>query len=136
MSPRSATRLVVALVLLASCSGEEPCHQDSAAGADCADILFQGRPYNEWRPIRPPHLLQEVGDATYPACNTADASCSSDDSSGVAGFGATDVWQLGRVPSTKAVIGLREGTHTYVVFVAVGTDPRSLRSRLDPDRLG
>lgn len=55
---------------------------------------------------------------------------------GVGGFGSTDVWQLGTVSPERAVLGLREGTHTYVVFVAAGTDPQTLLPRLDADRLG
>jgi hypothetical protein len=72
-----------------------------------------------------------VGNATYPACNDTDAC----DGRNLDGFGATDVWLVPGVDVTRAVIGLREGTHTYVIFVKVGVDPSTLRSRIDPDLL-
>lgn len=120
--------LLAAVTLVASCSSDEPCRP--AESADCSDIVFQDRAYDEWRTYRPARILQEIGDANYPACN---ADCSS---AGVGGFGTTDVWQLGRVPPERAVLGLREGTHTYVVFVAVGTDPDTLLPLLNARRLG
>jgi hypothetical protein len=131
----AVTWLLAPVMLLASCSGEEPCRPAASSGSDCADIVFQGRSYDEWRTYRPPEILQEIGDANYPTCNRA-TDCSSSGGGGVGGFGTTDVWQLGRVPPERAVLGLREDTHTYVVYVAVGTDPRTLLPRLNPSRLG
>ena len=76
-------------------------------------------PADEWRVVEPEGRLQEVGNATYPACNTAQR-CEED---AYDGFGATDVWLLEGAEIDDAVIGLRQGTHTYVVFVRVGADP-------------
>jgi hypothetical protein len=87
-----------------------------------------GQFFNEWREIKPPSILQELGDAAYPACNAA-SKCGGGD---LAGFGATDVWLVDGVAVTQAVIGLREGTHTYVIFVRRGIDPETVRSHIDP----
>ena len=119
------------VAVLAACSSDPVC--TASRSPDCADIVFQQRSYDEWRTIDPPRVLQEIGDANYPSCTHR---CSSEESAGVGGFGTTDVWQLGRVAPDEAVIGLREGTHTYVVFVAVGTDPSELVGQFDESRLG
>jgi hypothetical protein len=86
-----------------------------------------GHFFNEWRQIKAPRILQELGDAAYPACNAG--NCGRDE---LGGLGATDVWLVDGVDATEAVIGLREGTHTYVIFVRVGIDPETLSSRIDP----
>jgi hypothetical protein len=75
-----------------------------------------------------PAILQEINDASYPACNHAD-QCGGDQ---LSGLGATDVWRLDGVSPATAVLGLREDTDTYVIFVRRGTDPKSLRSHIDP----
>jgi hypothetical protein len=84
--------------------------------------MFDGHVYDEWREVERPAILQEVGNATYPACNT-DETCEGVD---LDGLGATDVWLADGVDTTDAVIGLREGSHTYVIFVRVGVDPHVL----------
>ena len=101
------------------------------AASSCPDLRYAGNVYTEWREADPPRILQEVGDATYPACNDTDPC----DGRNFEGFGATDVWLVPGVDPAQAVIGLREGTHTYVIFIKVGVDPGTLRSRIDPDLL-
>ena len=104
-------RLAVLLAVLATgCGADETCR---AAPPDpaCPDLRFGGRFYDEVREVRRPAALQEVGNATYPACNDAE-TCGPD----LGGFAATDVWLLDGTDPTVAVIGLRQGTHTYVVF--------------------
>ena len=139
---RTAVAVTTAVVLLsASCASEEPCASaaplasaapvNSPVASSCPDLRFRGNVYTEWRGVDPPRILQEVGNATYPACNDSDAC----DGRNLDGFGATDVWLVPGVDLTQAVIGLREGTHTYVIFVKVGVDPGTLRSRIDPDLL-
>ena len=138
---RMAAAVATAVVLLsASCAAEESCPSaappTAAAAAapvasSCPDLRFRGNAYTEWRDVEPPRILQEVGNATYPACNDTDAC----DGRSLDGFGATDVWLVPGVDLTRAVIGLREGTHTYVIFVKVGVDRGTLRSRIDPDLL-
>jgi hypothetical protein len=107
--------LVAAALLLSACS-----QPDCEEPADCADLLFHGESYDEYRPIdaAPPGQLEELGNATYPKCN-----CDPDD---LGGLGATDVWRLDEIDGSDAVIGVRAGTSTYVVFVRVGVDPESL----------
>jgi hypothetical protein len=135
---RRAAAVATAVVLLsASCASEESCTSaaslTSAApvASSCPDLRFGVNVYTEWRDVDPPRILQEVGNASYPACNDTDAC----DGRNLDGFGATDVWLVPGVDPTRAVIGLREGTHTYVIFVKVGVDPGTLRSRIDPDLL-
>lgn len=135
---RMAAAVTTAVVLLsASCASEESCATaaplNSAAPvtSSCPDLRFGGNVYTEWREVDTPRFLQEVGDATYPACNDTDAC----DGRNLDGFGATDVWLVPGVDPTRAVIGLREGTDTYVIFVKVGIDPDTLRSLIDPDLL-
>ena len=136
MDRRAAAAVTSAVVLLvASCASDESCASDAPvtapAASSCPDLRYAGNVYTEWREADPPRILQEVGDATYPACNDSDAC----DGRNLDGFGATDVWLVPGVDLTQAVIGLREGTHTYVIFVKVGVDPGTLRSRIDPDLL-
>ena len=134
---RMAAVVTTAVVLSASCASEESCTSAAPVtpaapvASSCPDLRFRGNVYTEWRDVDPPAILQEVGNATYPACNDTD-TC---DGRNLAGFGATDVWLVPGVDLTRAVIGLREGTHTYVIFVKVGVDPGTLRSRIDPDLL-
>ena len=137
---RMAAAVATAVVLVsASCAAEESCPTAAPATAvsaaptasSCPDLRFRGNAYTEWRDVDPPRILQEVGNATYPACNDTEPC----DGRNLDGFGATDVWQVPGVDLTRAVIGLREGTHTYAIFVKVGVDPGTLRSRIDPDLL-
>jgi hypothetical protein len=133
---RMAAAVASAVVLLsASCTSEEPCASAAPvtvpAASSCPDLRYAGNVYTEWREADPPRILQEVGDATYPACNDTDPC----DGRNFEGFGATDVWLVPGVDPSRAVIGLREGTDTYVIFVKVGVDPGNLRSRIDPDLL-
>jgi hypothetical protein len=116
---------LVALIWLAGCSSHpsEAACEPSPAPADCADLSFRGESYNELRPIAapPPSQMQELGDASYPACN--DDPCRHD---GLGGLGATDVWLIDGVDPHDAVIGVRQDTTTYVVFVGAGVDPESV----------
>ena len=75
---------LVAVALLLSACSQSGCEE----AADCADLLFHGESYDEYRTIDadPPGQLEELGNATYPACN-----CDPDD---LGGLGATDVWRL------------------------------------------
>jgi hypothetical protein len=111
------------LLLCAACSAGRTCEQTPPEASGCADLTFDGVSYDEWRPFRGTGILQELGDGSYPACNAA-AGCGEND---VDGFGATDVWRLEGVDPRRALIGLREDTHTKVVFVRVGLDPDRLR---------
>jgi hypothetical protein len=122
--------VAVAVMLVVSCGTDDSCAQASPA-SDCHDLLFQGASYDEWREVDLPRLTQEVGDATYPACNDTD-SC---DGEGLGGFGTTDVWLVDGVDPTKAVMGLREGTQTPVLFVASSADPEAVEKRVDPKLL-
>jgi hypothetical protein len=124
--------LVAAAVLLfEACSSGAPCAHAAPApsaapsSSGCADLRLRGQLYDEWRTIDPPRPLQEVGDATYPACNLA-GSCGGDPARGHA---STDVWHLRGVGLARAVIGFREGTGTYVIFVRRGVDPTTLDVR-------
>ena len=73
-------------------------------------------------------------DAETPLEATLTALAAALDAGRMRGWGAgdADVWRLDGVPPARAVLGLREGTHTYVVFVRRGTDPESLRPLIDP----
>ncbi len=108
-------------VLLVACAADDPCAAASA-DPDCADLRFGGRLYDEWREVPASTAGQEVGNATYPACNAAEGCPGSE----FEGFGATDVWLLNGADIEDAVIGIREGTETYVVFVRRGVDPATL----------
>ena len=90
---RMAAAVASAVVLLsASCTSEEPCASAAPvtvpAASSCPDLRYAGNVYTEWREADPPRILQEVGDATYPACNDTDPC----DGRNFEGFGATDVW--------------------------------------------
>lgn len=124
--PSRGSRVVAAAaaLLATSCASDSPkssCPTPPPPTGPCADLLFGGRLYDEWRPVERPAILAEVGNSTYPACNVT--SCGGDP---FEGFGATDVWKLDGVDPTRAVIGLREGTHTYVIFVRRGVDPATI----------
>ena len=120
--PRGSRAVLSATALLAvSCASNDSCAPTPAETGPCADLRFGGRLYDEWRPIDRPAILAEVGNSTYPACNVT--TCGGDP---LEGFGATDVWKLDGVDPTRAVIGLREGTHTYVIFVRRGLDPTTI----------
>lgn len=108
---------LVAAFLLAACTSKTGCTEPD----DCHDLLFRGQLYDEYQvyvDTSRPGDLQEVGNATYPECNCAEQDLD--------GLGATDVWQYGSVDNEQAVIGYRQDTHTYVVFVRVDVDPGSL----------
>ena len=122
-----ASLLTGALLILSSCSSGDTCRRASIP-AGCPDLRMGDQAYDEWRPVVRPAVLQEIGDAEYPACNHA-AECGGDD---LRGLGATDVWRLDGVAPARAVIALREGTETYEIFVRRGTDPRSVRRLIDP----
>lgn len=119
----------VAMVLGASCASPQAC---TAGPRDpsCPDLRFGGRYYDEWRQARDrpasPADLQEVGNATYPACNDREV-CGRD----LEGFAATDVWLVDGVDTDDAVLGFRQDTSTYVVFVRRGLDPAAVVG-LDP----
>ncbi len=120
--PRAAAGL--GLLLLAACgSGSSSCPPPSAS---CADLLLSGHGYRAYRTITPPPggpgALQEVGDATYPACNVCDDPFN--------GTSSTDVWHLPGVGLGTAVLGYREGTTgVFVVYVRQGVDPTTLHLR-------
>ena len=120
--PWAATGL--GLLLLAACgSGSSSCPPPSAS---CADLLLRGHGYVAWRTLTPPAgapgSLQEVGDATYPACNVCDDPAN--------GNASTDVWHLPGAARGTAVLGYREGTSdVFVVYVRQGVDPASLHLR-------
>ncbi len=108
--------------MLLGCSGGEACAGTSDPDG-CPDLRFEGRAYDRWRELDPPRLMQELGDATYPAC-AEPAPCGEADPGA---FGATDVFRLEGVSPKRAVIGLAEGTtDVYVVFVRQGLDPDTL----------
>ena len=109
--PRRRVLLFALGGLLAACGSTDPCAPVEDHG--CPDLRFGGQGYDESRTIAFPRHPQEVGNATYPACNDGEP-CSGPD---LGGFGATDVWLLEGTDPNDAVIGLRQGTHTAVVFV-------------------
>jgi hypothetical protein len=116
---------VVAAVSCAACGSGGSCETTTSAAPSCPDLTFEHRSYVEWREIHPHEVLQEVGDASYPACTKARV-CGGDP---LDGKGATDVWQYADVDAEEAVVGLRQDTHTYVVFVRSGVDPTTLPRR-------
>lgn len=120
--PRRAVNAaaVVALSLSCACTSEAGC-QPRPEEPGCPDLRFSGNHYDEWRATRPPPILQELGDAAYPACNDAE-HCGAR----LGGFGATDVWLLEGVDARTAVIGYRQNTDTYVIFVRRGLDPQDV----------
>jgi hypothetical protein len=120
----------LALVLSASCASDAAC-EPAPADPSCPDLQFSGQFYDEWREFDPGPILQEQGDANYPACNDKER-CGPD----LGGFAATDVWLLKGVDTEDALLGYRQGTQTYVIFVRRGVDPRSVAGlrRLAPSR--
>jgi hypothetical protein len=110
------------LLVCGSCASGRSCDRTPPEGSGCADLQVDGTAYDEWRPFHGPRVLQELGDGTYPACNSADAC----DRDGLGDHGATDVWRLEGVDPARALVGLREGTSTRVVFVAVGVEPETI----------
>ena len=117
MSRRTLVAFALGSVLLAGCAREATCE---AAPRDpaCPDLRFSGVLYDEYGEAQPPAIRQELGDAAYPACNDAE-TCGPD----LGGFGATDVWLLEGVDPEDAVLGLRQGTQTVVVFLRRSADP-------------
>jgi hypothetical protein len=115
--------LVAVTLLLAACTSQNAC-APIPPSADCPDITFGGVGYNELREYHgpPPTQLQEVGDATYPACNVAQGCPGSE----FEGFGATDLWLLEGADTADAVIGVRENSDTLVIFVRLGVEPGDL----------
>jgi hypothetical protein len=121
----------VAAVLLtcASCTSGKSCERTPPEDSSCADLRVDGISYDEWRPFHGPRVLQELGDGTYPACNSTD-TC---DSEGLGDLGATDVWRLEGVDPARALVGLRENSQTRVIFVRVGVDPHTIsRDMISP----
>jgi hypothetical protein len=112
------------LMLAAACgSGSSSCPPPSSS---CADLRLYGHGYVAWRTLTPPagapNTLQEVGDATYPACNVCDDPFH--------GLQSTDVWHLPGAGFGQAVLGYRQGTtDVFVVYVRQGVDPASLHLR-------
>jgi hypothetical protein len=91
------------------------------ADPTCPDLRFSGDYYDEWRETDPAPILQELGDAVYPACNDAE-TCGPD----LGGFAATDVWLLKGVDVREALVGYRQDTETHVIFVRRGVDPKTV----------
>jgi hypothetical protein len=121
---RLAWTTVAAAAVLAACSADDAACEPAAAPASCADLVFRGGQYNEWREhdTPPPAQMQEVGNATYPDCNIPEGCPGSE----LDGFGATDVYLIDGVDIEDAVIGFRQGSEATVIFVRVGTDPDGL----------
>jgi hypothetical protein len=114
-----------AVLLLCSSCGSDPSCQPRREPSTCADLLYGGHEYEEWRPVeRDLGILQEIGDGTYPVCNAV-ASCRDD---GLNGQGQTDIWRLEGVAPGRAVLGLRENTDVRVIFVRRGVDPATVRA--------
>jgi hypothetical protein len=119
---RSLACLSAVALLLTACGAGDSC-VTSPVPASCPDLVLHGRPYVAWHKVPRPAALQEVGDATYPACNLAD-QCGGDP---YEGHQSTDVWKIDGVRPSRAVLGYLENTSdTYVVYVRRGVDPSSL----------
>jgi hypothetical protein len=119
------TRVALAsavVALAAACGAADPCDEAPPEDPDCPDLTFSGDLYDEWRPVEPPAVTEELGDARYPACNDEEP-CNGPD---LGGFAATDVWLLEGVDPEDALIGLRQGTKTHVVFLRRGLDPSTV----------
>jgi hypothetical protein len=127
-----------ALLALTSCSGSSSDCQDTAAGAasattatTCHDLVFNKVPYDEWHIAHPGPILKELGDATYPRCNATGCHADAFD-----GLEATDVWAVDGVRPGLALLGIQEGSDSYVVYVRAGVDPATIVDRIDPALLG
>jgi len=123
-SSRRGTLIIVATaLLLGGCTSRDPC-APSPPSAACPDLTWRGVGYNEAQAYHgpPPEQLQEVGDATYPACNVVKGCPGSE----FEGAGATDVWQLAGVDPADGVIGVRENSDKLVIFIKVGVNPQDL----------
>ena len=119
---RSLACVAGAALLLAACRASDSC-VTSPVPAACPDLVLHGRSYVAWHQVPRPAALQEVGDATYPACNLSDV-CGGDP---YEGHQSTDVWKIDGVRPSRAVLGYLENTSdTYVVYVRRGVDPASL----------
>ena len=122
--PLRRRRWVAVPLLLAlwSCgSSDDAACKPAAPDPECPDLRFSGVLYDEWQAVDPPPVLQEIGDAVYPACNGPE-HCGPD----LGGFAATDVWLIEGIDTEQALMGYRQGTETHVVFVRRGTDPESV----------
>lgn len=111
------------LLLVSSCGSDRSCPDPPSS---CPDLQLGGHAYVAWHTITPPAgapgALQEVGDATYPACNVCNDP--------LGGHQSTDVWNLPGAGRAAAVLGYREGTSdVFVIYVRRGVDPASLRLR-------
>jgi hypothetical protein len=115
---------VVGLLSLASCDPQAS--SCPAPPASCADLLVRGHGYVAYRTVTPPrgapYTLQEVANATYPACNVCHDPFE--------GNRATDVWHVPGASRAMAVVGLREGSaRVFVIYVRQGTDPATVAFR-------
>jgi len=124
MSPRfttqrSALSAAAALLVLLGCTGRDPCADLPIDDGTCADLTFSGDLYDEWEPAELPAVTEELGDASYPACNDGEP-CNGPD---LDGHGGTDVWLLEGVAPDRALIAYRQGTEVPVIFVRQGVDP-------------
>jgi hypothetical protein len=110
-------------VLLGACASDDSC-EPAPPTAACSDLDFRGVMYNELWEIDapPPNRMQELGNATYPDCNVAEGCPGSE----LDGYGATDVYQIKGVDFADAVIGVRQNSDTYVIFLRVGADAGEL----------
>ena len=113
------------LLAIVSCGGHDVAACPPVPPS-CPDLVLRGHAYVAYRTLTPPAgapgSLQEVGDATYPACNVCHDPFH--------GMESTDVWHLPGVPRKVAVLGFREGTSdVFVVYVRRGVDPASVRFR-------
>jgi len=111
--------LAAAALLLGGCTSRDPCAPPPPSPA-CPDLTWRGVGYNQAQEFHgpPASQLQEVGDATYPACNVAKGCPGSE----FGDWGATDVWSLDGVDPADAVIGVRENSDKLVIFVRVGVE--------------
>lgn len=109
----------LAVLVLVGCHGSDPCNDLPIDDGTCADLTFSGEPYDEWRPVELPPVPEELGDASYPACNDGEP-CNGPD---LDGHGGTDVWLLEGVSPQRAVIGFRQGMDVPVIFVRQGVRP-------------
>ena len=121
-------------VLLTSCSSNGSCDGatvNPAFARSCASaVRYEGHFYVEVSLDQKIPRGEELGDGAYPACNDT-GDCRS--TNPAAGFLATDVWRLDGVDPDVAVVGLREGSHRYVVFARPDVAPRQLVKQISND---